>query len=193
MTKIVTVLALSLCLHFGLGEMALAAPKGKNINSLARRYKNLDRKASRLVGQFRKLSSSQRSELLGKLSGKYDDADDDNLPDFLDSGTGRCDSDRDDDGIKDGFDDDGDPTSTPSPGPSGSVEVEIHGTIQSVTDSSITVNSVTFTLVSNTEYLDDRNNPVSKSTFVAGSCIEIEGFRGGTGITAEKVKLDDDC
>lgn len=175
-----------------------ASPKGK-VNSLSKRYRNLDRKAERLAAQFNKLSSSDQSSLLSKLSGKYDDADNDDLPDFLDSGSGRCDSDVDDDGILDGDDRDDD-NSSPSPSPSGSAspsptgsQVEIHALIQNISASSITLNNTTFALNNSTEYLDDNNNTITRSAFSAGECVEVEGSSSGGNLIASKVKKDNDC
>ena len=174
-----------------------AAPSGQ-VKSLAKRYRNLDRKMNRLVTRFNRLSSSQQTALLSRLADKYDDADNDDLPDLLDTGSGRCDSDVDDDGILDGEDRDDDstptpsPSGSPSPSPTGN-EIEIHALIQSISASSITLNNTTFALNDSTEYLDDNNNAINRTDFSVGECVEVEGFSSGGNLVAEKVKEDDDC
>lgn len=177
---------------------AVAAPKSGKVNRLAKQYRNLDRQSSKLVKQFKRLSSSQKESLLGKLGDRYDDVDNDNLPDFLDSGSGRCDSDSDDDGILDGDDhDDDDDDSNASPSPSSTPtqgnEIEIHGLIQTISGTALSVNGSTFALTGNTVYRDRDNNTTTQSAFSAGQCVEVEGHSSGGNLTAEKVKMDDDC
>ncbi|MCI5065716.1 DUF5666 domain-containing protein [bacterium] len=199
MKKIVCLLIVVLAVALLQVPTVLAAPAGK-VKSLAKRYRNLDRKTNRLVTRFNRLSSAQQARLLSRLAEKYDDADNDDLPDFLDTGAGRCDSDVDDDGILDGEDrdddsgdDDSDDSSpTPTPTPSGN-EIEIHAVIQSIGESSITLNNTTFVLNNSTEYLDDDNNEISRTDFSVGECVEVEGFSSGGNLVAEKVKEDDDC
>ncbi len=197
MKKILLPLILTLLLLCLMSD-AFAA-RGK-VKSLAKRYRNIDRKIDRLTKRYKRLTPTQRASLLSALSDKYDDVDNDDLPDYLDEGSGRCDADSDDDGILDGedFDDDDDdddnssPSPSPSSSPSGS-EIEIHALIQSITETSITVNNTTFQLTNSTEYLDDDNNALSRTDFTVGECVEVEGYSSSGNATAEKVKEDDDC
>jgi len=72
-------------------------------------------------------------------------------------------------------------------------EVEVHGPIEAIDATSVTVRGLRFTTDAATRWLDDDNDPVSPSTFAVGHFVEAEGRSRGDGtLYAEKVKRDDD-
>lgn len=80
----------------------------------------------------------------------------------------------------DSFDDDGQ-------------EIELHGPIQALDATSVTVQGRVFTTTASTRYLDDDNNVIARDAFAVGDLVEAEGhvLADGT-VRAEKIKRDDD-
>ncbi len=72
-------------------------------------------------------------------------------------------------------------------------EVELHGPIQAIDAASVTVGGRVFVTTASTRYLDDDNDPISRSAFQVGDLVEAEGHIQSDGtVRAEKIKRDDD-
>lgn len=71
-------------------------------------------------------------------------------------------------------------------------EVEVEGTIDAVSPTSITVSGTVFATTAATRWLDDDNLPISRDAFAPGLRAEAEGWVRDGVLTAEKVKLDED-
>lgn len=72
-------------------------------------------------------------------------------------------------------------------------EVEVHGSVQTIDDASMTVGGRRFLTGPATRYLDDDNNPLSRDAFRVGDLVEAEGYALTDGtVQAKKIKRDDD-
>lgn len=71
-------------------------------------------------------------------------------------------------------------------------EVEVEGSIDAISPTSITVSGTAFATTASTRWLDDDNDPISRDAFAPGLRAEAEGWVRDGVLTAEKVKLDDD-
>lgn len=71
-------------------------------------------------------------------------------------------------------------------------EVEVKGTIESLTDTTITVSGLTFHITDNTVVLDNNKNPVAFSDLMVGQFVQIRGEQlpGGT-LVAIRIKIED--
>lgn len=78
-------------------------------------------------------------------------------------------------------------------GSSSGIEIEVEGTIVSIDAESFVVNGRKFVTNATTRYLDDRNNPIARSSFQVGQFVEAEGYvRSDGSVDAKKIKRDDD-
>jgi hypothetical protein len=76
---------------------------------------------------------------------------------------------------------------------SSGIEVEVNGTIGAIDADGFTVAGRRFVTTATTRYLDDRNNPIARSSFRVGEWVEAEGHvRADGSVTAKKIKRDDD-
>ena len=74
----------------------------------------------------------------------------------------------------------------------GNDEIEFTGTIDDLTESSISVNGTTFAVDQNTAVLDNNNNPIDFASLMVGQLVEIKGFRQADGtILAVRIKFED--
>lgn len=169
-------------LFFVFADSLYAAPSAR---SVSRQERNISRQQTRLLRRFERLNAQRQAQVVENRQGKSIDSDADGLPDNLETTDGRCDSDIDDDGILDGDEF----TGTPGPG----TDFEVHEFISEKGDNTLTAGGLTYEILSNTEFLDADNNPVTFDFFNVGDCVEIEGRLSGTDRLAEKVKSDDDC
>lgn len=72
-------------------------------------------------------------------------------------------------------------------------EIELHGPIQAIDATSVTVQGRVFVTSASTRYLDDDNNAIPRSAFQVGEFVEAEGHVQADGtVRAEKIKRDDD-
>jgi hypothetical protein len=71
-------------------------------------------------------------------------------------------------------------------------EVEIKGTIESLTDTTITVSGLTFRVTENTAVLDSNKNPIAFSDLSIGLFVEVRGelLPGGT-LVAIRIRIED--
>ncbi|RMF61492.1 MAG: T9SS C-terminal target domain-containing protein, partial [Calditrichaeota bacterium] len=71
-------------------------------------------------------------------------------------------------------------------------EVRVKGPVDAITATEITVANVTFSLLDNTEFLDNNKNPISPSDITPGTVVEVRGqlLPGGT-LIALRVKVED--
>lgn len=185
--------ALLSCLFF-LCVSAQAAPNPKAIAKLSRK---IVRQQSKLQRLFNKLSSENKLAAINEIGSSDEDSDSDGVPDLLEPKSGRCDSDSDDDGVDDHqeIENGTDPGSDDSDGDGHTDDVEFHakGTIDSLSDSAISVASVSYTVNQDTKYLDKKGKPLSSSDFSAGDCVEVEGYVSNSDHIVDKVKEDNDC
>ena len=65
------------------------------------------------------------------------------------------------------------------------------GNIQELTETTITVNDVVFTLSEQTEWLGLDNEPLTPADFSVGELVQVEGTVNGEQIIADKVKKED--
>jgi hypothetical protein len=151
-----------------------------------------------LKQKYRSLTLADKAAVLNflsKRSGALVDSDTDGLPDIIDgdvNGSGRCDSDSDDDGVLDGdeIENETSPSNGDSDGDGNSdaTERSAKGTISAFADPSLTVDSLTFVLSDTTAF-----EKVTRATLAVGTCVEVEGHFDGTNNVADKVSGDDSC
>lgn len=191
-TLILTLVLLTSTASFA--ENTRAKGKLKNVSSTERQAVRFQKKLARL---FATLTPEQKAKILASRSASLVDSDNDGLPDVYESDTALCDDDSDDDGVNDReeYEDGSDPNDSDSDddGVEDGSEIEIHAAIAAISETEITVNETTLGLTPSTEYLDDDNNPISRSELEVGDCVEVEGHLVESTYTAEKVKRDDDC
>ncbi|RME60050.1 MAG: hypothetical protein D6780_04110, partial [Candidatus Dadabacteria bacterium] len=167
--KTLITLLLSLMLLFFLPTSALAKKKDK-VAALAKKLARLELKLKRKLAK-KKAKIKKASQVL--LNKGLSDSDGDGLPDAVEGAAGgdACKADSDGDGVSDGDEvEHGGDVSDDSDGE------EIEGIIESISDDSITVNSTTFVITSDTELIDEEKNSLEISDFSAGDCVEVEGI-----------------
>jgi hypothetical protein len=72
-------------------------------------------------------------------------------------------------------------------------EIEVHGALQAIDPTSMTVGGRRFVTVATTRYLDDDNNVIARGRFQVGDLVEAEGHVLADGaVQAKKIKRDDD-
>jgi hypothetical protein len=75
----------------------------------------------------------------------------------------------------------------------GEFHSEVKDLVSAKTPSSITVGTTEFQVNGATTYLDDDNNPINFGDIGIGDCVEAEGDSVAGILTADKIKLDNDC
>lgn len=178
-----------------LPEYSSASPREvRRARVLEKQSVRAQRKALRA---FLRLSSDDKVRAINGRINRSDDSDSDGVPDGYEDSSGRCNSDSDGDGLYDGdeYQNGTDPKDDDSDGDGNSdgSEVEKKGFITALGESTVVVAGTTFILDSNTVYLDDDKNSVTKDAFEVGGCAEVEGHTRGDDIVADKVKSDNDC
>ena len=71
-------------------------------------------------------------------------------------------------------------------------DIETRGSIEALSDTSVTVSSVTYALNSFTEYEDHNDNSISLSAFALGDFVEVKGLNVGGVLVAREVEFESD-
>lgn len=160
--------------------------------------KQISKQQKKLAKQFNRLRTEDKLKVISKRSGRSVDSDFDGVPDNLEDYVGRCNSDSDSDGVNDGdeyfngsnpFEDD----SESNGGSSVGSEIEVHSTIQAISNNSLAIDGELYLVSSETEFVDNNNIPVNFSFFEVGDCVEAEAHLNGADRILNKLALDDDC
>jgi hypothetical protein len=162
---------------------AEAAPSYRSTVSQA---KNLRKSEIKLAKAIAGLSAASREKLKAALASLGGDSDADGVSDIFERARGSniCDSDSDDDGIKD--DDDGYENDDNKQG-----EVEVRGDVTSFNDPSLVVGGKTFTVTGTTVF---RRGVTSKADLQTGTCIKVEGYVDASNVNiARKIEGSTRC
>jgi hypothetical protein len=174
-------LALVVTLLYSLS--AHAAPSVSVARSEAR---NLARSQAKFARTVARLNAAQRKQLKSLTATTGKDSDNDGVSDIFEGARGSdlCDTDSDDDGVSDGednYEENGDKTE----------DYQAKGPITSFADPTLVVNGETFTV---SEWTAFRAPLASKDDLEIGLCVEVEGYKTGSGGSfAKKIKKSGDC
>jgi hypothetical protein len=168
---------------------ASSAAPGARTKKIVRLDRKISKLQRQLGKQFSKLTDAEKASVVSEIGDSSNDADDDGLPNWLEDDDAICNPDHDNDGVEDGdeFDDDEDDDEDEE-----GAEIEESGLISSLTETTLTINSLVFAITEQTQFLGSKNLPRPRTDFKVGVCVEVEGLVSDV-LVATKVKFEDDC